>query len=57
MSEVKRPLEGVKVLELATFIAAPCCARFLADLRGTSVEQLAAATSDNFFRLFAKAAR
>ena len=29
MSEVKRPLEGVKVLELATFIAAPCCARFL----------------------------
>ena len=32
MSEVKRPLEGVKVLELATFIAAPCCARFLADL-------------------------
>lgn len=32
-------------------------ARFLADLRGTSVEQLAAATSDNFFRLFAKAAR
>ena len=32
MSEVKRPLEGVKVVELATFIAAPCCARFLADL-------------------------
>ena len=32
-------------------------ARFLADLRGTSVEQLAAATSYNFFRLFAKAAR
>ena len=32
MSEVKRPLEGVKVLELATFIAAPCCARFLAEL-------------------------
>ena len=32
-------------------------ARFLADLRGSSVEQLAAATSDNFFRLFAKAAR
>ena len=24
MSEVKRPLEGVKVVELATFIAAPC---------------------------------
>ena len=32
MSEVKRPLEGVKVVEMATFIAAPCTARFLADL-------------------------
>ena len=32
MSEIKRPLEGIKVVELATFIAAPCCARFLADL-------------------------
>ena len=32
MSKMKRPLEGVKVLELATFIAGPCCARFLADL-------------------------
>ncbi len=28
----KRPLEGVKVVELATFIAGPCCARYLADL-------------------------
>ena len=27
MSEVKRPLEGVKVVEMATFIAAPCTAR------------------------------
>lgn len=26
------PLAGVKVVELATFIAGPCCARFLADL-------------------------
>ena len=26
------PLKGVKVVELATFIAAPCCTRFLADL-------------------------
>ncbi|MDR0819444.1 MAG: CoA transferase, partial [Oscillospiraceae bacterium] len=26
-----RPLSGVKVIELATFIAAPTCARFLAD--------------------------
>lgn len=32
MSITKRPLEGVKVLELATFIAGPCCARYLADL-------------------------
>jgi cinnamoyl-CoA:phenyllactate CoA-transferase len=32
MSNKKRPLEGVKVLELATFIAGPCCARYLADL-------------------------
>lgn len=28
----KRPLEGIKVVEMATFIAAPCTARFLADL-------------------------
>ena len=28
----ERPLTGVKVVELATFIAAPCCARYLADL-------------------------
>ncbi len=32
MRNTKRPLEGVKVLELATFIAGPCCARYLADL-------------------------
>lgn len=32
MSTRKRPLEGVKVVELATFIAGPCCARYLADL-------------------------
>ena len=32
MSEIKRPLDGIKVVELATFIAGPCCARYLADL-------------------------
>lgn len=32
MSNVARPLQGVKVLELATFVAAPCCCRYLADL-------------------------
>ncbi len=32
MSTIKRPLDGVKVVELATFIAAPSCARYLADL-------------------------
>ena len=46
MSEVKRPLEGVKVLELATFIAAPCCARFLADL-GAEVIKVEAPAGDD----------
>lgn len=32
MSRNNRPLEGIRVVELATFIAAPCCARYLADL-------------------------
>lgn len=32
MSNISRPLEGIKVVELATFIAGPCCARYLADL-------------------------
>lgn len=32
MNEYARPLEGIKVIELATFIAGPCCARFLADM-------------------------
>ena len=32
MAELKRPLEGVEVVELATFIAGPCCCRYLADL-------------------------
>ena len=32
METVNRPLSGVKVIELATFVAAPSCARFLGDL-------------------------
>jgi cinnamoyl-CoA:phenyllactate CoA-transferase len=42
----KRPLEGVKVTELATFIAAPCCARYFADL-GASVVKIEPAGGDS----------
>ncbi len=45
MSEMKRPLEGVKVVELATFIAGPCCARYLADL-GAEVVKIEAPNGD-----------
>ena len=45
MSEIKRPLEGIKVVELATFIAAPCCARYLADL-GAEVIKVEATGGD-----------
>ena len=45
MSEVRLPLEGVKVVELATFIAAPCTARFLADL-GADVIKVEAPKGD-----------
>ena len=45
MSEIKRPLEGIKVVVLATFIAAPCCARFLADL-GAEVIKIEAPAGD-----------
>jgi len=45
MSELKRPLEGIKVVELATFIAAPSCARFLGDL-GAEVIKVEAPSGD-----------
>ncbi len=45
MSEIKRPLDGVKVVELATFIAGPCCARYLADL-GAEVIKVEAPAGD-----------
>lgn len=45
MSEMNRPLKGVKVLELATFIAGPCCARYLADL-GAEVIKVEAPNGD-----------
>lgn len=32
MNNSNRPLAGIKVVELATFVAAPACARYLADL-------------------------
>ncbi len=32
MGEARKPLEGIKVIELATFVAAPSCCRYLADL-------------------------
>lgn len=41
----KRPLEGIKVVELATFIAAPCTARVLADL-GADVVKVEAPMRD-----------
>lgn len=45
MATVKRPLEGIKVVELATFIAGPCCARYLADL-GAEVIKVEAPSGD-----------
>ena len=42
---MKGPLSGVKVLELSTFVAAPVCARLLADL-GATVIKVEATTGD-----------
>ena len=45
MRNTNRPLEGVKVVELANFIAAPSCARYLADL-GADVIKVEAPSRD-----------
>ncbi len=42
-----RPLEGVKVVELATFIAAPSCGRYLADL-GAQVIKVESLSGDPY---------
>lgn len=46
MSALTRPLEGIKIVELATFIAVPGCARFLADM-GADVIKIEAGRGDN----------
>ncbi len=46
MEEIKRPLEGVKVVEMATFIAVPAAGRILADL-GAEVIKIESAQGDN----------
>jgi len=45
MSKNNRPLNGVKVVELATFIAAPCATRFFAD-QGADVIKVEALGGD-----------
>lgn len=45
MPTLPRPLEGVRVVELATFIAAPSCGRYLADL-GARVVKVEAPAGD-----------
>lgn len=45
MENNTRPLSGVKVVEMATFIAAPSCARYLADL-GADVIKVEAPSPD-----------
>lgn len=46
MEDVKRPLEGIKVVEMATFIAVPAVGRILADL-GAEVIKIESAKGDN----------
>jgi len=45
MDQMDRPLAGVKVVELATFVAVPSCARYLADL-GADVIKVEAPNPD-----------
>ena len=47
METLKRPLEGIRVVELATFIAAPSCGRYLADL-GAEVIKVEAPKGDPY---------
>ena len=46
MADIARPLEGVKVIELATFIAVPAVGRILADM-GAEVIKIETAKGDN----------
>lgn len=46
MEQVSRPLDGVKVVELATFIAVPAAGRLLADM-GADVVKIESAKGDN----------
>ncbi len=46
MGTMQRPLEGIKVVEMATFIAAPAVGRILADL-GAQVVKIESAKGDN----------
>lgn len=46
MTELQRPLEGVKVVEMATFIAVPAVGRMLADM-GAEVIKIESAKGDN----------
>ena len=46
MEQVSRPLEGIKVVELATFIAVPAAGRLLADM-GAEVVKIESAKGDN----------